>query len=456
MKILAGLILTTAAAFGQLQFYSYAGANEVAISGSFTVGTTSVGSTLDVPIRVRNAGVASVTIPRVTLSGQGFRITSTPTLPVTLAPGDPMDIIVQYAPTTLGTYSANLGVNSASIVLVGTAAVAPTISITQDGVRQVLSDGSTIDFGRVQRGSNRSFTLWVENRTLNTMTVASMTLIGSPVYTISGPVIFPLTLRPTESIGFNLQFAPSASLTYSARIALDSRTIPLTGIGFDPAFSPVSIVVEPSLVSGIQSSLSITLNQPAPVTASGTLTMGFQPSAGAADDAAIRFMTAGGRVVNFTFNQGDTTATMGAARSVSFQTGTTAGSLTFSTILQNVTAQAVSKIQPDFIHVDSTISNRPNDVTLRVQVAGYDNSKSASQLAFTFYDATGAAIQPGRITYNATTDFSQFFAQSPAGGLFSVAANFPVTGSALKVSAVDVELTNSAGTTKLPRVQFAP
>ena len=365
-----------------------------------------------------------------------------------------MDIVVQYAPASLGTYSANLGINSSSIVLVGTSTPAPTISINQGGVRQDIPDGSTIDFGRVQRGTIRVISLAVENRTSSNMTLASMTLPATTVFKISNPAIFPVTLRPTESISFDLQFAPSASLVYSAAIALDTRTILLAGTGFDPAFSPVSIVVEPSLASGIQSSLSITLAQPAPVTASGTLTLAFQPSAGAADDAAIRFMTAGGRVATFTFNQGDTTATIGTARSVAFQTGTTAGSLTFSTTLQNVTAQAVSKIQADFIHVDSTISNRPNDFTLRVQVAGYDNSKSASQLAFTFYDATGAAIQPGRIAYNATTDFSQFFAQSSAGGLFSVAANFPVTGSASKISAVDIELTNSAGTTKLPRLLF--
>ena len=74
MKLVAALVLAAGAAFGQLQFYSYADAREVAISGSFSVGTTGVGSTLNVPIRVRNAGTASVVIPRVALSGQGFRI----------------------------------------------------------------------------------------------------------------------------------------------------------------------------------------------------------------------------------------------------------------------------------------------------------------------------------------------------------------------------------------------
>ena len=326
----------------------------------------------------------------------------------------------------------------------------------QIGQRQDIPAGSIIDFGRVQRGTSKIIAVSIENRSAGTMTVKSMQFSGSTLFSTANAPAFPLTLNPTEVSVFNLQFSPSASVPYSAAITLDSQTVPLTGTGFDPPFSKLSIIVDASLVSSIQPSLSITLDQPAPTAATGTLTLGFQPSVGGGDDTAIRFMAAGGRVLSFSFNAGDTTATIGTSRTASFQTGTTAGTLTFAAVFQNATTQAVSKVQPQAVQIESTISNRPNNVELRIQLTGYDNSKSASQLAFTFYDSAGATIQPGRIAFNATTDFTQFFATSSTGGLFSLLADFPVKGAANSVSSVDVELTNSAGVTTLSKLLFSP
>jgi len=454
---ICSLILATAA-FGQLQFYSVGDSGNVPIRGSYTV-TAAVGDQLEFLLRVGNSGTSAVTVSRVGLSGQGFSIVVTPTK---IAPGRTMDLRVTYSPTASGSYSANLavydtsGAIAASIVLVGSAVVAPTISISQDGQRQDIPNGKAIDFGRIRRGLTGTITVSLENRSTTTMVVKSMQLSGSGAFTIANGPTFPLRLDPTESGTFDLKFVPTQASQYSAAIVVDTRTIPVTGIGFDPSFAPVSIVVEPALVSGIQSPISITLPQPAPLAASGTLTLGFQPSAtGGADDAAVRFMAAGGRVLTFSFNQGDTTAKIGTATSAMFQTGTTAGTLTFFAAFQGTTVQAVSKVQPQVVQIDSTSSSRPNDGSLRVLLAGYDNSKSTTQLAFTFYDANGATILPGRITYNASTDFLQFFQHSLGGGMFSLLADFPVSGSAAKVGSVDVELTNVIGTTKLPRLLFA-
>ena len=54
-----------------------------------------------------------------------------------------------------------------------------------------------------------------------------------------------------------------------------------------------------------------------------------------------------------------------------------------------------------------------------------------------------------------TRNMQTFFAENPrSGGIFALRANFPVSGSALDIDRVDVEVTNPAGTTKLDPIKF--
>ena len=216
-----------------------------------------------------------------------------------------------------------------------------------------------------------------------------------------------------------LQFAPTAVQAYSGAFVIGPVTVPLSGNGAAPAFAAPSIIVDSSLPSGIQASLTITLPTPAPVAATGTLFLAFVPSAGSVDDPQIQFVLPAGRKIGFSFNAGDTTATIGTTKSVEFQTGTTAGKLTFSATFQTPPQPVTATIAPQAIGIDSTIANIPNDSQATILLNGFDNTKSVTQLAFTFYTVSGsslAVIPPGKITYDATKDFSQFFQTSTAGG----------------------------------------
>ncbi len=82
---------------------------------------------------------------------------------------------------------------------------------------------------------------------------------------------------------------------------------------------------------------------------------------------------------------------------------------------------------------------------LLVNISGYDNSYSAGQLSFTFYDTTGKVIG-SPISYNASSGFQQlFFTSNTDGGLFSLQASFPVSGDVTQVGSVTVGLANSLG-----------
>jgi hypothetical protein len=97
--------------------------------------------------------------------------------------------------------------------------------------------------------------------------------------------------------------------------------------------------------------------------------------------------------------------------------------------------------------VDSIRSTRATG-SLTVSITAYDNTRSASQVAFTFYDGRGNTLGGGPIRADVAAAFGQYFENPEAGGAFVLRAFFLVTGNAAGIDSVDVELTNSAGASR--------
>jgi hypothetical protein len=176
--------------------------------------------------------------------------------------------------------------------------------------------------------------------------------------------------------------------------------------------------------------------------------MGFQPNVtGVTDDAAIQFLSGPLRIATVTIAVGATSATIGGQSSMAFQTGTTAGTITFTLTLENNSPQQLSlTIPPAPINLDSATAVALLG-SINVAFSGFDNTYSASQLAFTFYDITGKALPQGAIDVNATTLFQQYFSTTQVGGSFQVLATFPVTGNQAEIGFVTAQVANSLGTT---------
>ncbi|HZS56818.1 MAG TPA: hypothetical protein VFA65_20600, partial [Bryobacteraceae bacterium] len=141
-------------------------------------------------------------------------------------------------------------------------------------------------------------------------------------------------------------------------------------------------------------------------------------------------------------------ATYNGQAAITFQTGTTAGTITFTVQFPNQAAVTQSyTIAPSQIQISSTtaVTQSPN---LVVTLTGYDNSYSAGQLSFTFYDKGGKLLTPTALSVNATSAFHQYFyGTTQVGGAFSLQASFPVTGDATQVGSVAITLANSVGQT---------
>jgi hypothetical protein len=191
----------------------------------------------------------------------------------------------------------------------------------------------------------------------------------------------------------------------------------------------------------------MSLPTPSPEAASGSVNMTFQPASPfIVDDPAVTFLN-GARSVPFSIRTGDSQILLGGAAGAVFQTGTSSGKITF-TVSINVAMTGdptVSiTIPPAIVYVESA-SLIARSGALDVQVWGFDNTYSAGITAFTFYYLLGNTIAPGPISADFTSVFHSYFLNAQSGSAFQMLVTFPVTGDAANIGAVDLQMTNTAG-----------
>jgi hypothetical protein len=448
---LLGIVaLFPVSAFAQLQLFEFDGTTETPVTSLLQVPPVASGDTVIIRFRLFNNGLGAATFSNLGLSGQDFLITSAPSIPYVIAPGSFAEFRVTFSPDAIGSYSANMLVNTIAVALRGTAEAEASLSAGTTP----LTGGSTVDFGKIPFGTTTSQTFTLSNPNSTAVTISKITVTGAG---FKGPIgiTTPLVLPPDQAATFQIVFAPPAGQTYSAVLAIDQRTFALTGLGLDPPLPTATIqFISPSVASALQTTLTIELASASQVAGTGTLTMAFQSAvAGVTDDPAIQFLTGPLRVATVTISPGDTVAKFGTASDIVFQTGSTAGVILFTLTLGDTTQQASLAIPAAPVYLD-TASGTLELGSVVVGLIGYDNTYSASQLQFTFYDTNGTALPGGLITADVTQDFESYFQTTQAGGSFQLRANFLISGDSAVLGSVSVSITNSVGVTTPQRIVF--
>jgi hypothetical protein len=440
------------AAVAQFQVLQFDGTNDTPVGALVDVGSASVGDTLVTRFHVLNIGAGPAIFQTLSLAGSGFTISTAPSLPYTIAPGSEAEFRVAFNPTSIGTYSAFLLVNTINITLRGS--VTPAAVLTAGSGNTPLAAGGVIDFGSVQRGKSQLQILTLTNPNNVSLTVNALTVSGAG---FRGPIgaVAPIQLTSGQSISFQIAFEPQSGQPAQGTLTVDQRSFVLTGQGLDPPLPTASIQLGSAMgVSAQQNNISIPLGSASKVSGTGTLTMQFQPGVpGVTDDPAVQFLSGPKRAATVTISVGDTLARFGSQSSIAFQTGSTAGTIVFTLNLPNATQQITFPISRAPVILDTAGAVRRVG-NLDVSVTGLDNTYSASQLAFTFYDKNGTTIQPGVMRVDATSDFRLYFTASQVGGQFAMLATFPVSGDVGVVTGFDVQITNSAGATKTQKITF--
>ena len=444
------LLLVPLALHAQLQVSLYDG-TERPLTGLVQLGGVAMGDTAEFRFRARNTSNAGVALQTMSVSGQGFTFSSRPTLPYIVAPGNFAEFRVVFAPLGPGSFSASLAVNGASWLLYATGTAAPVLSV-EGGPAQIVAAGAPIDFGRVQKKRWSARLVRLSNGTEAALRIGGVSVDGS-AFRMPVPPAIPVDLAPGAAIEFEVTFSPLTQGQHTGSLVVDGRKFVLKGVAFDPPLPEPAIVVADSAVSGSQPVVSVRFNETPETSGTGVLLLDFRPTVpNASDDPAVMFVGSGSRRLSFQVTEGDAAASFGAAKNVLFQTGTTAGILTFTLQCGEHTIQRTLTIAPAKVAVDAARANRRAS-DLDVTITGYDNTRTAGRFTFTFFDRSGATVQPGAIPVDLTGDFSRYFAISRVGGAFHVRATFPVTGDASQIGGVEVSLANSAGAAATGRVE---
>jgi hypothetical protein len=431
-------------------------------SSPLNFGNVSLSASAAITFTLTNNSLVTLSTPAIsvpvptTYSSNPFTL-NTGQLPATIAPGGAATFTVTFSPGQTGVVTTSLIIGSNTYSLQGAGIVVADIDALQvsyvdsTGVRGLPQAATPISFGQTVAGTTGTntlaFTVMNPTTSYNAVSIPALSVSGAAfqLTALTGAAVFPVSLAPGGSITFNIVFSPPAAGTFTGSLAIGSRVFSLSGLSVSSPLPSLSLSVTPSpLTSQQQGTVTVQLASASSLNLVGTLVMTFTPLSGLTDDPAILFLANSARQISVSVASGQTTATYNGQSALAFQTGTTAGTITFAVTFPNTPAYTQSfTITPALVQITSATAVRSSP-NLVVTLAGYDNTYSAGQLGFTFYDTSGNTIAPVQI--NATSNFQQlFFTNNAAGGAFQFSATFPVTGDVTKVGSVAVTVANSTG-----------
>jgi hypothetical protein len=450
--LLASAVLFAPAANAQFQVFLVDGPNERAAPPIIPLGAVSANESLTSKFRIRNVSGGPALLTYLAVSGSSFALTSGPFLPATLAPQAGFDFTVSFSGSDIGAYSASLRADGISLLL--TATVTPGLTFIVESIegKQVLGNAA-IDFGAVEVGQTATLHFIIENRTNLLLTAPAIVIAGSD-FSLQGIPGTGMALGPGAATGFDVTFRPAAAGLRSGTLIMGSHSYALAGNAAAPVLPHPSLSIDLRQQSSAQQgSVSVHLSEASKAAATGTLTLDFRPSIANASDATVAFAS-GGRSLSFTVSPGDTQARFGTQTTALFQTGTTTGSLVLTVQLGGFADQQTVQIPPAAVTVTSARAVRGGG-SVEVQIAGFDNTRSAGTLSFRFFDAAGTPIAPGTISADAGSLFASYFqGSSDVGGAFLLRAVFPVTGEPSRLASFETTITNSAGPVITARTSF--
>ncbi len=225
--------------------------NLVAAPTSLAFGSITVGTSTSQSETITNTGGSSVTISQATVSGAGLSLSGL-SLPVTLASNQSVTFKIVFAPTTAGAVSGNLAItsdaNSLNVGLSGTGAAGGSL----------VANPSSVSFGSVTVGSNKTVAVAVSNSGASSVTVSGASISGTG-FSFTGPTL-PASLASGQSATFNVKFAPGSAGTASGALTIASNatnlSVPLSGSGVAPgslSANPTSLAFGNIQVGGTSS-----------------------------------------------------------------------------------------------------------------------------------------------------------------------------------------------------------
>jgi hypothetical protein len=187
-----------------------------AIAGGGSFGTCCIGSFVNEPLTINNAGTARLRITSILSSSPNFLVPSVASYPIVVEPGGSVDVVVRFQPTSLGLHSATL-------TIVSNDPSGPhVVHMWGDAPSGILTVSGSTHFGGVQCCHR-------EQRTIELCNTGSCDLHVTRVHfkekrrcyrIISDP--FPATLKPGSCLGLVVEYRAKERIARGCELVIDS------------------------------------------------------------------------------------------------------------------------------------------------------------------------------------------------------------------------------------------
>jgi Abnormal spindle-like microcephaly-assoc'd, ASPM-SPD-2-Hydin len=196
---------------------------------SISFGNVGLGASASQQFTLTSAGNASVKISQITLTGNGFTV-STPPLPISLGGGQSLSVTVSFAP-------AAVGMVTGTVTVVSNASNSPAVvALSGTGVTlQLRANPTDLAFGNIVLGASSILPVVLTNTGSVNVTVSQVNITGTG-FSYSG-LTLPATISPGQNATLSMTFAPTAagSVTANASIVSNAQNSPavvsLSGTG---------------------------------------------------------------------------------------------------------------------------------------------------------------------------------------------------------------------------------
>lgn len=422
-----------------------------------------------VTVQVQNTGNQSGTVSSILVLGSDFQLANIPVLPDVLAPGDIAVFNIVFQPAKAGTSVGRLQIGSDLFNLTGTG-LGSSLSLAVDvGLGPTaVANKSIVTLPSTTVGDKRLIYVSVTNTGNQPAIVNGIGVSGTgfTIPTLTGPA----TLSPSQTIQFQVQFAPLTVSSSAGTVNINDQTLTLLGSGqMPPALPSISFTNVASVLGPLQQpAAGLQFSSTYPYDVRGVLTLSFI-SDSFVDDPAIQFAT-GKRVINFLIAANTTQAVFSQASGAAlgtlaaFQTGTVSGSVSLT-----VTGLTVGQVDltpgtpasksyqiPATVPQLRSISVRSfigNQVVLLV--SGYSTPRNLTQLSFQFTGASGANLTTTSLNLDVSGAFTSWYdsaASAVFGSQFAVSITATITGDPTALQSISVTATNSKGTSSAQTV----
>jgi hypothetical protein len=216
-------------------------------TGSLSFGSVTVGSPTTQALILTSTGTSPVTVNSAAITGAGFTIVGG-SLPTILNPTQSVTLQVQFNPTVAGTASGQIVITSNSTTG-GTALVGLSGTGAAAANPQLSVSGASLTFGSVAVNSPTTQSLTLTSTGTSPVTVNSATIKGTGFTIVA--LSLPVTLNPTQSVTFQVQFDPTAAGAASGQISINSNST--TGGTALVALSGTGTASNPQLSIGVTS-----------------------------------------------------------------------------------------------------------------------------------------------------------------------------------------------------------